>query len=145
VVSGEWGVGSVLFLLIKPYSMLALLHKKLEVYQLAIAVVQETYKITAGYPKEERYVLVTQLRRSAISICSNIAEGSARKSSTEKRRFYEIARSSLVELDTQFEISIILGYLTEPDSKKINQELESIFRMLSKMIENLEIKVQHPH
>ncbi len=81
--------------------------------------------------------MVTQLRRAAISVCSNIAEGAARQSILEKKRFYEIARSSAVEIDTQFEVALLLEYVKTIQITEIEQTLESIFRMLSKMIDNL--------
>jgi four helix bundle protein len=81
-------------------------------------LVEEVYTATKLFPKEELYVLVSQMRRAALSVCSNIAEGASRISRPEKKRFYEISRSSLVELE---------------------QHLESIFRMLSKMIDNIKI------
>jgi four helix bundle protein len=118
--------------------MLNLSHKGLDVYRLALLFVKEVYEITKTFPKEERFVLVTQMRRATISVCSNIAEGAARRSKQEKKRFYEVARSSIVELDTQLEICIILGYLAGNNLDELNQSLESIFRMLSKMIDNLE-------
>ena len=77
------------------------------------------------------------MRRAAISVSSNIAEGAARVSRKEKKRFYEISRSSLVEVDTQFEIAIILDYYKKGQMAELEQYLESTFRMLSKMIENL--------
>jgi four helix bundle protein len=82
-------------------------------------------------------VLVSQIRRAVISVCSNIAEGASRISKTEKKRFYEISRSSLVEIDTQFEIAIILEYYKKGQMQELEQYLESTFRMLSKMIGNL--------
>ena len=91
--------------------MLELYHKNLKVYQRSLHVVSEIYSITQSFPDHEKYGLVSQLRRSAISIPSNIAEGAARKTSKERKRFYEISRSSLVELDTQIELSINLGYI----------------------------------
>jgi len=120
--------------------MLQLSHKKLDVYQMSVNLIKEVYKATASFPKEEQYVLISQIRRSAISISSNIAEGAARISKLEKKRFYEIARSSLVEMDTQFEIAIILNYYKKGQIKELEEYLESVFRMLSKMIENLNSK-----
>jgi len=90
--------------------MLQLAHKKLDVYLIALKLLKEVYILTEKFPKEEKYVLVSQLRRAAISVCSNLAEGSARVSKTEKKRFYEVARSALVEVDTQLEISLSLNY-----------------------------------
>ena len=120
--------------------MLDLSHKKLEVYKISLLMVKEIYRLTKFFPKEEQFVLVSQLRRAAVSVCSNLAEGAARKSSREKKRFYEISRSSLVEVDTQIEISLLQDYLKEETIKTLNEYIESIFRMLSKMITNLESK-----
>jgi len=118
--------------------MLNLSHKNLEVYKIALELVKEVYGITKTYPKEEQFVLVSQLRRAAVSVCSNLAEGAARKSVKEKIRFYEISRSSLVEIDTQFEISLILEYLKKENIVALEKYLESTFRMLSKMMNNLD-------
>lgn len=121
----------------KLYTMLQLAHKNLEVYKIALNLVQEVYLLTRQFPKEEQFVLVSQLRRAAISVCSNLAEGSARFSKVEKKRFYEISRSSLVEVDTQFEISLVLEYLQKNEINKLESYLESVFKMMSKMIGNL--------
>ena len=117
--------------------MLQLAHKKLDVYAIALNLAKEIYELTKTFPKEEQFVLISQLRRAAISVCSNLAEGSARVSKADKRRFYEISRSSVVEIDTQFEVSLILGYLKENQIIKLESYMESVFRMLSKMINNL--------
>lgn len=90
---------------------LKLAHKDLDVWKYAKQLVVEIYRITQSFPKEELFGLTNQLRRAAVSIVSNIAEGSARKSVNERKRFYEISRSSLVEIDSQLEISIALGFL----------------------------------
>ena len=117
--------------------MLNLSHKNLEVYKISLDLVKEVYRVTNEYPTKEQFVLVTQLRRAAVSVCSNLAEGAARKSVKEKIRFYEISRSSLVEIDTQFEISFTLGYLKKEEMMELEKYLESTFRMLSKMMSNL--------
>lgn len=123
--------------------MLQLSHKKLDVYQIALNLVKEVYTLTKTFPAEERFVLVSQLRRAAISVCSNLAEGSARISKLEKKRFYEISRSSTVEIDTQIEIALIIDYLTKQQIEELEKYLESCFRMLSKMISNLDNTSPH--
>ncbi len=120
--------------------MLNLSHKNLDVYKTSLLLVKEVYQFTKSFPREEQFVLVTQLRRAAVSVSSNLAEGAARKSNKEKRRFYEISRSSLVEVDTQIEISLILGYLKNESISEFKKYLESTFKMLSKMISNMEAK-----
>jgi four helix bundle protein len=72
-----------------------------------------------------------------VSVSSNIAEGASRISSLEKKRLYEISRSSAVEIDTQLEIALSLGYLKDIQTINLENYLESDFRMLSKMINNL--------
>lgn len=119
--------------------MLNLSHKKLDAYKISIEMIKEVYKHTQNFPAEERYVLVTQLRRAALSVCSNLAEGCARKSKLEKKRFFEISRSSLVEIDTQIEVSLEIGYLKKNEITLFENYLERIFMMLSKMIDKLEL------
>jgi len=117
--------------------MLTLSHKTLEVYSISFNVLKEIYLITKEFPAEEKFSLISQLRRSAISVCSNIAEGASRISKNEKKRFYEIARSSLVEMDTQLEISYSLAFCNPENLKSLEKNIESVFRILSKMISNL--------
>lgn len=117
--------------------MLVLSHKKLDVYQISLKLIKEVYLTTEQFPKEEQFSLTSQIRRAVISVCSNIAEGAARTSKKEKKRFYEISRSSLVEIDTQFEVAITLEYYKKGQRKEMEQYFESTFRMLSKMIGNL--------
>ena len=121
--------------------MLSLSHKNLDAYKISLKFIEEIYLSTRSFPKEEQFVIVSQIRRAAISVCCNIAEGASRISKKEKKRFYEISRSSLVEVDTQFEIAIILAYYQKGQRKEMEQYMESIFRILSKMIRNLASKL----
>ncbi len=119
--------------------MLNLSHKNLNVYKFSLSLIKDIYDITKKFPKEEQFVLTSQIRRAAISISSNISEGAARLSKQEKKRFFEIARSSCVEVDTQIEVAILLNYLSKEEIKEIESNLEAIFKMLSKMITGLNI------
>ena len=123
--------------------MLQLSHKKLDLYQLSLQLVKEVYAVTQNFPSEERFLIVNQIRRAAISVCSNLAEGSARKSKQEKIRFFEISRSLAVEIDTQFEISLLLQYVQQNQTDQLEKYLESVFRMTSKLISNLESGNHH--
>jgi four helix bundle protein len=86
-------------------------HRKLLAWEGAMNLVESVYQITTRFPKEEVFGLTAQLRRSAVSVPSNIAEGAGRNSSKELFQFLGIASGSLAELDTQFEIASRLGYL----------------------------------
>lgn len=117
--------------------MLNLSHKKLDVYIIAMKLVEEVYRITKEFPSEERFVLTSQLRRAAISVCSNIAEGSSRKRKPEKRRFLEVSRSSLVEIDTQIKIALVIKYIQKNQIAELEAYLERVFMMLTKMMDKL--------
>lgn len=114
--------------------LLKLNHKHLKVWGKSIEFVAEIYALTDDFPSEEKFGLVSQLRRASVSIPSNIAEGASRKSEKERKRFYEIARSSLVEVDTQMEISISLKYLNQNDIEKVGRFSNEIFAMLTAMV-----------
>lgn len=113
--------------------MLKLNHKKLEVYKKSSELVKLVYQLTETFPKSELYGLTSQIRRSAISIVSNLSEGASRKSPADRKRFYEISRSSLVELDSQIEIAFSLDYI-KSDSEELNRLFNEVFAMLSKMV-----------
>jgi len=88
-------------------------HKDLDIWKLGIELVEEVYKATAEFPKEEIYGLTNQMRRASVSIPSNISEGAARSSKKEFIKFLYVALGSLAELETQTIISEKLGYLKE--------------------------------
>ena len=86
--------------------MLNLSHKKLDVYQISLKLVKEVYIATRLFPKEEQFVLISQIRRAAISVSSNIAEGASRISKREKKRFYEMSHK-IFELSSKPAIKIL--------------------------------------
>ncbi len=112
-------------------------YKDLIVWQKAMNLVIEVYKITQKFPKNEQFCLTQQIRRSAISIPSNIAEGRKRSSKKDYLRFLSIAYGSCAELETQLEISSRLIYVTEENFKKVSSLLTEIIKMLNKMITTL--------
>lgn len=116
--------------------MLKLNHKNLDVWKVSMKLVKEIYLTTKSFPKEELFGLVSQMRRAAVSIISNISEGAARKSKIERKRFYEIARASLVELDTQLEISLELDYLKNEKIGNVDKLLNHTFALLSNLIKS---------
>jgi four helix bundle protein len=107
-----------------------LLHKDLEVYKAALSLVKWIYEYTADFPKEEMYGLTSQMRRAAVSVPSNIAEGCGRNSSRELSHFLNIALGSLTELDTQVDISIMLSYLKMSSDLDKYRELMTRVRQL---------------
>jgi four helix bundle protein len=113
-------------------------HKKLKVWQLGMEIVYEVYRLTMDFPVEEKFGLISQMRRSAVSVPSNIAEGSARHGKKEFKNFLHIAQASLSELDTQLEIALRLDFLNEEIYTKINQHLNEEDKMLSGLIRSLQ-------
>jgi len=104
--------------------------EKLEVWQLSRKLVVDIYKTTSLYPKDELYALISQLRRAAISVSSNIAEGSSRKSPKDQARFSEVAYSSLIEVLNQLIISNDLLYIQE---QQLNDYRDKIDVLLHKI------------
>lgn len=103
----------------------------LEVYQAARKLVKEVYLLQNKFPKTETFALGDQIRRSASSVTSNIAEGSGRSSNKEKVHFIEIAYGSLMEAFSQLQIAQDLGYITEEDVDTIRPSFISVAKMLS--------------
>ena len=110
-------------------------YKDLLVWQKAIALVTQVYVLTRSFPREEWYGLTSQIRRAAVSVPSNIAEGQARLTPGEFRHFLGIARGSLAELDTQLIIAEKLGYLAAPCP--VFEQLAEVGRMLSGLLSSL--------
>ncbi len=109
-------------------------YRDLLVWQKAMKLVTEVYVITKEFPSSELYGLTSQIRRSAVSIPSNIAEGYARNSDGDFVRFLRIACGSVYELQTQMEIAQNLGYLTVSKSENTSQLSMEIEKMLSSLI-----------
>jgi len=109
-------------------------YKKLIVWQKAMDLVVAVYKLTNKFPKEEMFGLVSQMRRAVISIPSNIAEGSRRKTSKDTEHFLTISFGSGSELETQIEASKRLFYGIPTDYVPVDHLLEEIMKMLNKMI-----------
>jgi four helix bundle protein len=110
-------------------------YKDLQVWQKAIALVTQIYTATRVFPKEEMFGLASQMRRAAVSIPSNIAEGQARLTRGEFRQFLGHAKGSLAELETQLIIAQNLGYLTEPDT--LLAQSSEVARMLNGLLNSL--------
>jgi len=112
-------------------------HRKLQVWQASMDFVTELYGELKSLPEYERYGLIGQLQRAAVSIPSNIAEGAARKNTRELLQFLYIARGSLSELDTQLEICLRVGYLGKDTHERLAIKIEAISKMLNGLIVSL--------
>ncbi len=118
--------------------MLNLSHKNLDVWKKGLALVKSVYKVTNGLPVSEQFVLSSQMRRAVNSILFNISEGLSRHTKIEKIRFLDIARSSLVELDSQFEVCKELEYFSSEELIEIGEQMNSVFAMLTNLIRKLQ-------
>ncbi len=112
-------------------------YKDLIVWQKAMDLVEDIYLITRNFPNEERYALADQMRRAAVSIPSNIAEGQSRNSQKEFKNFLSIAKGSKSELETQLIISKRLRYITQEDLEKHLDRCSEIGRMISSLSDSL--------
>jgi four helix bundle protein len=109
-------------------------HKNLAVWQEAVALATDIYRITEAFPKSEVYGLSSQMRRAVVSVSSNIAEGAARNSAKEFAQFLHIAGGSLSELDTQIEIAANLVFLVNEQKQQLEGKIESISKKLAGLI-----------
>ncbi|MBR4383366.1 MAG: four helix bundle protein [Selenomonadaceae bacterium] len=116
-------------------------YKSLKFWQKTIDLTAEIYRLTKFLPKDELYGLTNQLRRAAVSIPSNIAEGNARGSTKEYLRFLAIARGSIAEVETQLLICVRLEYLAQENIQTALSLLNEIERMLNSTISTLRDKV----
>lgn len=114
--------------------------KDLIVWQKAYNLCLEVYKATKEFPNEEKYTLISQIRRAAISIPSNIAEGHGRKTTAEYIQALYIAYGSLCELETQLLLSVDLGYVNSENKEKLQNDLNEVERMLKALIISLKNK-----
>jgi four helix bundle protein len=110
----------------------------LEVFKKAHALVLQIYKLTQNFPSEEKYGLISQIRRAAYSIPSNLMEGSNRLGSKEYRQFVGIARGSAAELKYQLLLSRDLGFISDDVYQNTNKEIVDVSKMLFGLAKSLE-------
>jgi four helix bundle protein len=112
-------------------------YRDLVAWQKAMKLVTEIYHGTQAFPPEERYGLSNQLRRAAVSVPSNIAEGQARFSRRDFHRFLSIARGSLVEIETQLQIAMNLGYLAQSEGERLMEAAAEIGKILNGLLASM--------
>jgi len=113
---------------------LELSHTKLDIFKVSKSFVLNCYWETKTFPSEEKFGIVQQIRRAALSVHLNIAEGCSRRSAIERKRFYEIARGSVIEVDAALDIAVELNYTTKERLYELGQFMIRCFQMISKMI-----------
>ena len=113
---------------------LKLNHQNLDVYTFSKKFVLECYKLTKHFPSEEKFGMISQIRRAGLSVHLNIAEGSSRKSEVERKRFYEISRGSIIEIDAALDIAKELKYLDSIDLNQLEESMIRTFKILSGLI-----------
>ena len=109
-------------------------HQKLDIYSVSRLFVSECYKLTKDLPGEEKFGMITQIRRAALSVHLNIAEGASRKSQTERKRYFEIARGSVIEIDAALDIAHDLQYLNKEQLNELGDALTRCFKILTGLI-----------
>ena len=112
-------------------------HKELDVWQVSVELAKEVYQVTRGFPKDEQFGLVAQMRRSAVSIPSNIAEGAARQGTKEFIQFLYVAVGSASELDTQLEIARAIGACQPSQLEQTQKAVVRVTMMLRGLIRSL--------
>ena len=110
-------------------------HHDLVAWQVSVELVRDLYSLTASFPSSELYGLTTQIRRAAISVSSNIAEGAARTTKREFAHYLSIARGSLSEIDTQLTIARRLNYID--NDEEVQQKLDRIFGLIGGLLKSV--------
>jgi four helix bundle protein len=113
------------------------IYRRLEVWQEAVSLAIETYAVTQSFPKHEVYGLASQMRRAAVSVPSNVAEGRGRRTKRDFCSFVIQARGSIFELQTQITIAAALGYINKDRSEGLMRRTESVARLLNGLIRYL--------
>jgi four helix bundle protein len=113
---------------------LTLNHQKLDLYSISKTFVYECYKMTKSFPIEEKFGMISQIRRAALSVHLNIAEGASRKSDQERKRYYEVARGSVIEIDAALDLAKELEYLNNLELTKLGDSMVRSFKILTTLI-----------
>lgn len=117
-------------------------HENLDVWKKAIEMVTEIYQLTKDFPAEEKFGLISQIRRAAVSIPANIAEGAARQSDKEFYNFLSIAQGSASELETELLIAKNLKYFSNEDYQRIYNEVNTIARMIVGLSQKVKSRIK---
>lgn len=116
-------------------------YRDLVAWQKSMQLMLSVYELTHSFPNEEKYGLMQQLQRCAVSVPSNIAEGSSRRSTQEFLRFINISTGSLAEIETQVTASAVLGYITSQKEEMILQQCDELSRILQGLYTSLQSRI----
>ena len=112
-------------------------YKELDVWNLSVELTVEIYSLTKRFPDSEKFGLIPQMQRAAVSVASNIAEGNGRQHRKEFKQFLHLSKASLFELSTQTEIAYRLGYFDDQERKRIDDMTTRVQKMLNGLIYSL--------
>ena len=115
---------------------LELNHQKLAVYTVSRQFIKECYSVTKRLPADEKFGMISQIRRAALSVHLNIAEGSSRRSEAERKRYYEIARGSVIEIDAALDAAEDLEYVHKSNLEALGSAMIVCFKMLTGLIKH---------
>ena len=113
-------------------------HRDLKVWQISLDLTETLYRVTADWPKHEQFGLISQVRRAAVSVPANIAEGAGRRTAGEFMHFVGVARGSLAELETLLAVARRLDYIEEPVFRSLSEDLFELGRMTTGLLRTLE-------
>jgi|CXWL01.1.fsa_nt_gi four helix bundle protein len=117
-------------------------HEQLDVWKKSVDFTVEVYKVTESFPKDERFGLISQIRRAAVSIAANIAEGAGRRSDKEFLNFLSMSQGSASEVETELLIAFRLGYISEEIFQALIQKTDEIGRMISGLCSHIKTRLQ---
>lgn len=112
-------------------------YEKLRIWQESMNLVESIYGITKGFPKEEQFGITSQLRRAAVSVPTNIAEGQGKTSKTDFRRFLSISKGSIQEIDTLLQLAARMNFVGEAKCIELRQKVLSLLRQISSLIHKI--------
>lgn len=115
---------------------LTLNHQRLDLYGISRRFVFECYRLTAKLPAEEKFGMISQIRRAALSVHLNIAEAASRKSQAERKKYYEVARGSVIEIDAALDVANDLTYLRGIEMSRLGKSMVDCFKVLTGMIDS---------
>lgn len=118
-------------------------YKELKIWQKGMSLARSVYRLTAKFPGDERFGVTSQMRRAAVSVPSNIAEGQARQGTREFLQFLSHASGSLAELETQLSLSVDLGYCSQAETFAISSEISEIQKMVAAIRRKLALYSSH--